>query len=150
MNDTAQDVRPNRRHVLVGLGFGFIATAAEGAQATADLLQPAIPTGRNGVANLQRAEAGVWARFVGQDFTIPGRSGAVLRLVSVEPAPSGGNRPARVRTQNFHAIFESVGRAVPDGDSTYVMRSPSVQPMPLFLGKRTLAGGRHRLVATFS
>jgi hypothetical protein len=148
MTKPGNPLLPTRRHLLAGVGLGMIGAAIHAAPAPTNSRLP----GRTPMTNtdLQRAEAAVWARYVGQDFTIPALSGVALRLVAVEPAVAAGPRPPRARRANFYAVFESVGRAVPDGDSTYVMQSRTVSPLPVFLGKRSVVAGRHRLIAAFS
>lgn len=148
MDEGEAGVRPTRRHMLAGIGLGMIGTMAGGARAqVSSRLSP-----RTGPApasvDLARADSATWARFVGQDFAISAIAGAVLRLIAVEAAPSGGPRPAGMRG-HFHAIFEAVGRTVPEGDATYVLSPRSASPLPLFLASRAVVGGRHRLVATF-
>lgn len=149
MDEREKGVRPTRRHMLAGIGLGMIgamASGASGAQAaTGPARRPSQPLAD---ADLARADSETWAQYVGQDFAIPAVGGAVLRLVAVEEAPSGGPRPRRMRGQ-FHAIFESVGRTVPEGDATYVMAPRSASPLPLFLAGRASGGRRERLVATF-
>jgi hypothetical protein len=147
MTKPCNPLLPTRRHLLAGVGLGMIGAAIHAAPAPTNSRLPGpAPT----TTDLQRAEAAAWARYVGQDFTIPALTGVTLRLVAVEPAAAAGPRPPRARSANFYAVFESVGRAVPDGDSTYVMQSRSVSPLPVFLGKRSVDAGRHRLIAAFS
>jgi len=148
MDEGEAGVRPTRRHLLAGIGLGMIGTIAGGARAqVSSRLSPRTEPAPASV-DLARADSETWTRFVGQDFAIPAIGGAALRLVAVEAAPSGGRRPARMRG-HFHAIFESVGRRVPEGDATYVMAPRSASPLPLFLASREVINGRHRLVATF-
>lgn len=141
-------VRPTRRHMLAGIGLGMIGTIAGGARAEASSRLARSTRPAPGSADLARADSAVWSRFIGQEFAIPAVAGASLRLVAVENAPGGGRRPARMRAP-FHAIFESVGRAVPESDTTYVVAPRSASPLPLFLAGKSAVGRRHRLVATF-
>ncbi len=149
MDEREKGLRPTRRHMLAGIGLGMIgamASGGAGAQAaTGPARRPYRPLAGT---DLARADSATWARYVGQDFAIPAVGGAMLRLVAVEDAPSGGHRPRRMRRQ-FHAIFESVGRTAPEGDATYVMAPRSASPLPLFLAGKSQAGHRDRLVATF-
>jgi hypothetical protein len=150
MNESSTNLQPTRRGLLAGIGLGMIGIVASGANArtgagTAPGAEPKpLP------ADLERGDAASWARQIGQEFTVPALSGVALRLVAVEPAPSGGPRPARARQGNFHAVFESVGRALPDGDATYMLAGRSAAALPLFLGRPSGAHGRHKLVASFN
>ena len=150
MTESSTNLQPTRRGLLAGIGLSMIGFLASGANARpgAGTAPGAEPKPRP--ADLERGDAASWARQIGQDFTIPALSGVALRLVAVEPALSGGPRPARARQRNFHAIFESVGRAVPAGDSTYVLAGRSVAAIPLFLGRPSDVDGSHKLVASFN
>jgi hypothetical protein len=150
MTESSTNLQPTRRGLLAGIGLGMIGFLASGAKA-----RPGIGTAPGAApkplpADLEHGDAASWARQVGQDFTIPALSGVALRLVAVEPALSGGPRPARARQGNFHAVFESVGRALPDGDATYVLSGRSVAALPLFLGRPSGVHGRRKLVASFN
>jgi hypothetical protein len=148
MDERETALRPTRRNMLAGIGLGMIGTMAGGARAQVSSRLSPRPAPAPARTDLANADSATWSRFVGQDFAFPAIGGAVLRLIAVEAAPSGGRRPARMRS-HFHAIFEAVGRTVPEGDATYVLAPPSVAPLPLFLASREVINGRHRLVATF-
>ncbi|HZF95138.1 MAG TPA: hypothetical protein VEZ20_09725 [Allosphingosinicella sp.] len=128
-----------RRHLLAGLGAGLIGGAAPA-------LAAPVRGARTAAADLARGGMSDWAAHVGTRFAIAG--GGTLRLVSVEPLCSGGPTPAR--SQCFAATFEAAGGAAPEGGATVFLAAPGAGAMPLYLGPRSAAGGRFRLVAVFN
>ncbi|HEX8192356.1 MAG TPA: hypothetical protein VF552_05600 [Allosphingosinicella sp.] len=133
----AEKARLTRRHLLAGLGAGLIGSAA----APAFAARPA-PKRRD----LARGDLREWSAYVGEDFALAG--GGALRLVAVEPLCSGGPTPSR--SQCFAAVFEARAGAAPEGEATIALAAPGAEPMPLYLGMRSVARGRARLVAVFN
>ena len=66
-----------------------------------------------------------WLSAVGSMVAIHGERGvAMARVLSVTPAPMGGERPEGVREQALTVLFETDPDQSPDGDATYDLGTP--------------------------
>jgi hypothetical protein len=131
-----------RRNLLFGGSAALLATAAAPAGAAAMLGAGDRPA----LADLAHGDIADWAPLVGQRFGLAAASGASLRLVAVNAAPTDAASDSK-RGAGFTALFEAVGPA-PEGNATYWLSSSGAKPFPIFLGPRS-GDASAKLVAVF-
>ena len=145
----------SRRKLLAGLALG---AGALGAVAAPTLNRTwfkrddrdGASRGNARLASLDRAHFEEWSRHVGTEFQVHGEAGvARVRLISVEPLPSKGLRPAGVaRKQAFLAKFAG-SSALPAGNRIYSVLH-GTGAMKIFLTAIDPGSATARLEAVFN
>ena len=134
----------SRRNVVLG-ATGMVAIAAA---ITTPGLKPLMPNGVRrlfgvspaGAVPLASGTQEQWATQVGQVFEVAGQS---MRLVGVRALPSGGTRPASLRSRAFLAVFELAGGASLPSDLIYELSHRLHGELSLFLTATDSASRMH-------
>ena len=158
MQEEANQARPSRRNLLLGLGGGAVAAAAAAAPildltwVKAASKRPSSWWDRT-FFSLRNGGVDDWSRLAGETFTLGGEKGALtLKLAAVKSFPGGGVRPASLgRSKAFAAVFEGAGTAkAPEGDRIYQLTHRLYPPIEIYMSPTVRNGAKVQLLAIFN
>ena len=147
MTRPAEAPAASRRKFIAGIAVGVAALGAVAAPALnrtwfrRDARGAGSWWGRQSVA-LEKAGLNEWSRHVGSDFVAKAEGGtATLKLVSVKPLKSAGERPQGVaRDHAFVAVFDAGSGAPPPGDRIYAVNHAVSGDMSIYLSPAAPSG----------
>jgi hypothetical protein len=143
----------SRRKVLAGVGVGAATLGVASLPAlTLDFTSTDSGNWWQGSGfSLATSTADQWAAQIGTVFTAAGRGSASLKLVAVQRGESAGSRPRGVaRSQSFVAVFDSLDRVAPAGDTIFALSHDVFGALSIHVGPSAGGTSDRRMEAVFN